>query len=287
MISEKNNTVTINKLPCDSLKGVGPSISKRLAKLGIVSVQDCLFHLPFRYQDRTKITPLRSLRPGMDDLVEGNIELIETICKGRTRVLCRIQDGLGFLTLRFFHFSMMQRQQLSRGTRLRCFGEVRFGPTGYEMVHPEYQILTEGQITEVENTLTPVYPTTEGLHQTTLRKTINQALSLCRNDVSAIQELLPKEILTEFDFPRLDQALFFLHSPKPNVSQSILEEGVHPYQQRLAFEEMLAHHLTLLRLRENVQQHSSIALKPENKLMLAFLQQLPFDLTSIVEFYRR
>ena len=158
------------------LKGVGPKLAERLQKIGINTAHDLLFHLPSHYQDRTRIIPLGCVRPGLQITVEGTVELTEVVYRKKRQLLCRLHDGTGFLTLRFFHFNKVQQQNLERGVRLRCFGEIRFGGQGYEMFHPEYSRIDPDNPLPVEKNLTPVYPITEGLHQKTFRKIIPQAL---------------------------------------------------------------------------------------------------------------
>jgi len=269
----------LQNTPCTVLKGVGPQIAARLTKLGIASIQDLLFHLPSRYQDRAHIIPLGRLRPGMQVAVEGNIELTEEVYKGRRTLLCRISDGTGFLTLRFFHFNKFQKQNLKRGARLRCFGEVRFGYAGYEMIHPEYVKIDAQHAVPVETHLTAIYPTTEGLHQLSLRKLVAQALDYLTED-SVLTELLPSELLAQFDFPNLKQALLFLHKPPADVSPHFLETGKHVYQQRLIFEELLAHRLSLQHLRTNAKKHKALSFDLNHDLTKKFLKNLPFQLTQ-------
>ena len=164
--------------PVTALSGVGDKLAEKLGKLGIRQVQDLLFHLPLRYQDRTRLMPLGSLRLQQESLVEGVIGLSQVNFGRRRSLLCHISDGTGSLVLRFFHFSKAQQQQLAKGRRIRCFGEVRSGPSSLEMVHPEYQLISDSGVTPVDAALTPVYPTTEGLHQLSWRKLIRQALML-------------------------------------------------------------------------------------------------------------
>ncbi|HEU4529806.1 MAG TPA: OB-fold nucleic acid binding domain-containing protein, partial [Steroidobacteraceae bacterium] len=148
--------------PVTSLKGVGDSLADKLAKLGVFTVQDLLFLLPLRYEDRTRVVPIGSLRPGDRAVVEGEVELTEVVFRGKRQLLTRLSDGSGFLTLRFFHFTASQQAALTRGVRVRCFGDVRRGPLGLEIVHPEYRIVVgDGQ--ELSESLTPVYPATEGV----------------------------------------------------------------------------------------------------------------------------
>jgi len=266
-------------MSCRYLKGVGPKLAERLQKIGINTAQDLLFHLPLHYQDRTRIIPLRQARPGMQITVEGVIELTEVVFRRRRQLLCRLHDGTGFLTLRFFNFNKMQQKNLERGACLRCFGEIRFGGAGYEMFHPEYCKIDPENPLPVEKNLTPIYPTTEGLHQITFRKIIPQALNLLQQDAS-LQELLPQEILQLYNFPSLSEALLYIHKPPINAEIKLLEEKNHPYQHRLIFEELLAHHLSLRNLREKVRHHKSIALHISENMKQKFLQQLPFKLTN-------
>lgn len=261
------------------LKGVGPRLAERLQKIGINTAQDLLFHLPSHYQDRTRIFPLGRVRPGMQITVEGAIELTEVVYRKKRQLLCRLHDGTGFLTLRFFHFNKMQQKNLERGVRLRCFGEIRFGGSGYEMFHPEYCRIDPDNPLPIEKNLTPIYPTTEGLHQKTFRKIIPQALQLLQHDAS-LQELLPRKILEQYNFPNLFEALWYIHNPPTNANIKSLEDKRHHYQQRLIFEELLAHHLSLRNLREKIRHHQAIALFISEKISNKFIKQLPFKLTN-------
>ena len=185
--------MTLERRAVTSLKGVGPALAKRLARLGIETVADLLFWLPTRYEDRTHIVPIGSLRPGMRAAVEGTIELAEVVFRGRRSLLVRLADGTGFLTLRFFHFSGAQQQQLVRGARLRCFGEVRRGKHGPEIVHPEYKDADAPDTQAVEDVLTPIYPVTEGVQQGRLRNLTAQALAAIGD--GELPDLLPREIV--------------------------------------------------------------------------------------------
>jgi ATP-dependent DNA helicase RecG len=135
-------------VPVTTLRGVGPKVADKLSRLRLRSVQDLLFHLPLRYQDRTRVVPIGSLQRGLEALVVGTIELTDAGYRGKRNLLCRISDGTGFLTLRFFHFSALQQQKLQRGRSVRAYGEVRFGPAGLEMTHPEYSVF-EGEVEPV------------------------------------------------------------------------------------------------------------------------------------------
>jgi ATP-dependent DNA helicase RecG len=269
----------LNKL--SDLKGVGPRTQKLLEKLGITQVRDLIFHLPLRYEDRTRIVPLNHICPGQQVVVEGTVELTEIQYRGRRSLLCRMSDHGGFLTLRFFHFNQAQQRGLAPGVRLRCFGEVRYGYYGYEMVHPEYRRIDVSNPPPVEQCFMPVYPTTEGLSQFTLRKLMDQVFE--QHNGLDFEELLPQEILGPFRFPDLKDALLFLHHPPADASVELLITGQHPYQKRLAFEELLAHHLSLRQLRERTQKLPAVSLSVENEPIFSFMERLPFMLTQAQE----
>ena len=267
----------VSALPISVLKGVGPKVREKLARLGLTTVQDVLFHLPHRYQDRTRITPIGRLRPGMEAMITGEIELADIVYRGRRSLVVRLADGTGHIHLRFFYFNATQRDNLARGQRLRCFGEVRFGPAGFEMAHPEYAVLAEGETAQPEATLTPVYPTTEGVHQMTLRKLTLAALE---RYLDKIPEWLPPEILAELKLTTLQEAVSLVHRPPPGVDVAALESGQHPAQQRLAFEELLAFHLSLKRRRAQMQAYQAPLIGDRRNLVQQLLTQLPFRLTG-------
>src|SRR5690242_18098902 len=221
-------------VPVMRLRGVGPQVAEKLARLGIRSVEDLLFHLPRHYEDRTRITPIGALRPGWTASVEGVVELTEVAFRGRRMLLTRISDGTGALTLRFFHFNAAQQAMLARGARLRCYGELRPGKTTLEMVHPEYKILGKEDLGAREPALTPIYPATEGVQQVKLRALTDQALSWLAHGNTALDELLPPELLGA-DMPPLAEALRYVHRPPTDAPTGMLMDGSHPTQQRLAF----------------------------------------------------
>ncbi|HJE70150.1 OB-fold nucleic acid binding domain-containing protein, partial [Pseudomonas oryzihabitans] len=178
--------------PVTALKGVGAALQEKLARVGLETLQDVLFHLPLRYQDRTRIVPIGALRPGQDAVVEGMVASAEVLMGRRRSLLVRLQDGSGTLSLRFFHFSQAQKDGLKRGTLLRCYGEVRPGASGLEIYHPEYRAQDENAPAPVEQTLTPIYPTTEGLTQLRLRQLSAQTLE--RLGPESLPDWLPPEM---------------------------------------------------------------------------------------------
>ncbi|MBB6093115.1 ATP-dependent DNA helicase RecG [Povalibacter uvarum] len=264
--------------PVTALRGVGDALAQKLQKLGISTVQDLLFLLPLRYEDRTRVVPIGSLQFGDRAVVEGDVQLTEISFRGRRQLLCRISDGSGSMTLRFFYFSSAQQQGLARGTRIRCFGEIRRGLGGFEIVHPEYRRVAATDANAVESALTPIYPLTEGVQQGRLRQLTSQALLEVANET--IRDWLPQTTLRELDLPSLRDALDYVHRPPPDASLELLSTYRHPAQRRLAFEELLAHHLSLRLLRREVQRDPGWAFEPQGTLLQKFVDSLPFKLTG-------
>ena len=262
--------------PVSTLPGVGSALAETFRKLGIERVQDLWFHLPLRYEDRTRITPIRDLEAGESAQVEGVVEAVETGFRYRPQLRVAISDAsCETLVLRFFHFRRQQTQQFEPGVRLRCFGAIRRGQHGLEMVHPQYRVL-HGEVA-VEATLTPIYPVTEGLGQQRLRGTIGKALARLPDE--ATLELIPSDLLGPLGLMPLREALLGVHRPMPDADVPALLAGEHPAQQRLAFEELLAHHLSLKRLRAQVRRHRAPALPGDPGLQKRFIESLPFTLT--------
>ncbi|MBF0220339.1 MAG: ATP-dependent DNA helicase RecG [Gammaproteobacteria bacterium] len=263
------------------LKGVGAAVADKLQRIGIEQIEDLLFHLPLRYQDRTRLTPIVTLQAGSEALVEGEI-ISNRLIAGRRRTLqIEIAEGNGQLRLRFFHFNAAQQQNLAVGKRLRCFGLVKWVMQALEIVHPDYQLIATEQLTPVESSLTPIYPTTEGLAQKRLRTLIAQAF-LVVEELALLPDLLPQALLEQHHFPPLLEALTLLHNPPFNISLQQLQNADHPAQQRLIFEELLAHHLSLRQLRRSRQQHQAPPLPAAAAATLRqqLLRSLPFQLTG-------
>jgi ATP-dependent DNA helicase RecG len=270
--------IAVELRPVTALRGIGSALAEKLARLGVRTIQDLLFLLPLRYEDRTRVVPIGALRVGERAVIEGEVQLAEVAFRGRRQLLCRIADGSGFLTLRFFYFSSAQQEGLARGTRIRCYGEVRRSPLGLEIVHPEYRRVAQDVTNAVEETLTPIYPATEGVQQGRLR----QLTTLALQEVAkrTMRDWLPAEATSDLGLPTLHEALEYVHRPPPDASLEDLSNGVHPTQRRLALEELLAHHLSLRLLRKNVQSDPGWAFAKNDSLQAKFLSHLPFKLTG-------
>ena len=265
------------------LSGVGPKVEEKLNRVGIMTIQDCLFHLPLRYQDKTRLSLIGTLQAGQEALVEGTIEITQIKFGRRRSLLCLISDGTGTLMLRFFHFSRAQQQRLEKGSVLRCYGQVRRGSQTLEIAHPEYRHIDPENSPAIEKQLTAIYPLTDGLQQRTLQKLTSQALDVLTRHDKKPAELLPDEILTTFDLPDLVYALSYVHQPPPEADLQLLKAHQHPAQQRLSFEELLSQHLSLQRVRQKTQALRATPMKCQGQLGMKFMEQLDFTLTRAQE----
>lgn len=266
----------LDAVPLNSLSGVGASQAGKLAKLGLLTVQDLLLHLPLRYEDRTQLYAINDLLPNIYATVEGEV-LQSDISFGRRRMLtCQISDGTGILTLRFFNFNAGMKNSLSPGRRVTAYGEIKRGQRGAEIIHPEYRVQGENGGVELQDTLTPVYSTTEGIRQATLRNLTDQALALL--DTCAITELLPPELSQ--GMIGLKDALRTLHRPPPDMALADLDSGKHPAQQRLIMEELLAHNLSMLAVRAGAQRYHALPMPARHELSDKLLAALPFSPTG-------
>jgi ATP-dependent DNA helicase RecG len=270
--------VSDGPLSVEALRGVGPALAAKLARLDITRVSDLLFHLPLRYQDRTRITPIAALQLGLEAVVEGEVRAADIVLGRRRSLVVRLQDHTGTVTLRFFYFNAAQKQALAAGTRVRCFGEARRGASGLELYHPEYRVVAAGaEPVASEARLTPIYPATEGISQMALRK-------LCAQAVAWLADHAPPELVPAALLPApavaLADALRYLHQPPPDAPLAVLREGRHPCQLRLAFEELLAHNLSLHRLRSQIQASGAPPIPEDSAARQALAAQLPFALTA-------
>lgn len=275
-------SLQLDRMPLTRLKGVGPALDKKFQQLGIFKVQDLLFHLPLRYEDRTKIHPINSAQLGMHVQLEGEIAS-SNIQFGRRRSLhCVLTDGKGLISLRFFHFSAAQKSSLAPGNRIRCYGEVRRGRSGFEIYHPEYRVLEPGREEAVDDSLTSIYPTTEGIQQGRLRSVIKQALGLL-DQAQDLADYLPETLTKELGLPPLLESIKLIHSPPADADLQWSETGSHPGQKRLAFEELLAHRLCMRQFKRQSDALQAPAFTADPTLSESFLSTLPFKLTSAQE----
>jgi len=273
------------------LKGVGPKVQEKLNKLGLHVVQDVLFHLPYRYEDRTRIVSIASLRHGQSALIEGTIDSANVAFtrKGKSRrmLIVQLSDATGPLTLRFFYFNRQQQDTLVEGTRLRCFGDVRYGVSSLEIVHPEYSTLashnspqsSSQNSAQIEKSLTPVYHTIEGVSQVLLRRLSTQCLELLSHN-HVLPDFLTPELFAQNEYYSLSNALMYVHRPPANAHTGQLIDAQHASQLRLIFEELLAQHLSLQTLREQNKQYVGIQLTAKPRFSKQFLKNLPFEFTG-------
>ncbi|MGJ8693082.1 MAG: ATP-dependent DNA helicase RecG [Thalassotalea sp.] len=276
-MTQREGLTNLATIATKTLKGVGPSMATKLEKIGLLTVQDLLFHLPLRYEDRTRVTAIRDLMPGIHTNIIGEVTKSQIVNGKRRMLVVTMSDGSGSISLRFFHFTAAQKNNLSIGSEIRCYGEIQRGVNGFQIVHPEYKQLAQDQaLTEVDETLTPVYPTTDGLRQITLRNLTEQALMRLKR--GHVEELIPEEFLIEGY--SLAQALTLIHRPPPDTSVALLDAGKHPAQLRLIKEELLAHNLSMLKLRQSSDKHQAVALALDVNLNQKFLTSLPFTPTK-------
>ncbi|KKO17819.1 MULTISPECIES: ATP-dependent DNA helicase RecG [Pseudomonas] len=269
----------LSKVPVTVLKGVGEAMAEKLAKVGLETLQDVLFHLPLRYQDRTRVVPIGQLRPGQDAVIEGVVSGADVTMGKRRSLVVRLGDGSGVLSLRFYHFSNAQKEGLKRGTHLRCYGEARPGASGLEIYHPEYRALNGDEPPPpVEQTLTPIYPSTEGLTQQRLRLLCQQSLGLL--GPRSLPDWLPEELARDYQLAPLDDAIRYLHNPPADADLDELAEGQHWAQHRLAFEELLTHQLSQQRLRESLRSLRAPVLPKAQRLQAQYLANLGFQPTG-------
>ena len=255
------------------LQGVGAAAASLLEKLHLFNTDDLLFHLPRDYEDRSTVIAMNQLVVGRTYLLEGWVKSVDFPPGKRKSVAALVQDDFGKVTLRFYYLYKGLTDKLTPGNRLRIFGEVRVGARGLELYHPEIQVIREH--TPLPKTqLTAIYPSTEGLTQTKLRDYIKQALAQFSDQ---LPELLPEKFTNGY---ALKEALHYIHEPPLNANMQQLAQGSHPAQQRLIFEELVAHQISLLTRRAYIRQIAAPPFAYSQVLAKALLAQLPFHMTQ-------
>ncbi|TVO35936.1 ATP-dependent DNA helicase RecG [Vibrio algivorus] len=266
----------LSSIPLTSLSGVGAKVAEKLAKIGLHSIQDLLFHLPLRYEDRTRIYPIAKLHAGLFVAIQGHVMSCDTHFGRKKMLTVKVSDGNGTLTLRFFNFNAGMKNSFAEGRPLYAYGEIKRGNMGLEIMHPDYHFLNSNDAPALEQSLTPIYPTTDGLRQNTLKNLTDQALDLL--DSSAVTELLPNGL---YDHQlTLNQALHIIHRPSPDIDLQQFELGKHPAQRRLIIEELLAQNLSMLDVRSKGQQDQALPLSCTGHLKQQLLATLPFTPTN-------
>lgn len=263
-----------------ALKGVGPSVVDKLAKVGVQDLTDLLFHLPLRYEDRTQLWPMGQLRPGQQALLRGTVVRAQVQFGRRRSLLVKIRDDSGEVGMRLYYFNKTQQAALQPGVAVQVFGEARRGATGLELYHPEYLLAdTPAELPSPDGRLTPVYPTTDGLSQKKWRELTDQALQWLARQ-GALRDLIPAELRARWALPDLPAALHFLHRPPLNTDPETLRDGEHPCVARLVVEELLAHHLGLRQIRARTRAEAAPDFHPHSDLHERLLRALPFQLTA-------
>ena len=269
----------LESTPVTELRGVGPGTAVKLAGLGIETVLDVLFHLPLRYEDRTRIHAIGDLRAGDNALTCGRIESANVRFGRRRSLVVAIGDGTGTMAMRLFHFNENQRRQLRPGRRIACYGEMHATSGGIETAHPEYRLLDDDAEPPTTDRLTPVYPAASGLGQALLRRLTGQALDRLEREPDAA-DLLPGEVAARHGLAGLADALRAIHRPPAGTGTEAPLDHEHPARRRLAFEELLAHHLALRLVRRRIDRRHAAPLDRGDALTRRFVDSLPFELTA-------
>jgi ATP-dependent DNA helicase RecG len=264
------------------LKGVGPKVAEKLNKLGLNTQRDLLFHLPLRYEDRTFVSPLGSLQPGQRSQIEAEVlhasVHFRRVGRSRRVLAARLADNTGVITVRLFYFNANQQRQFEKGNWLRCFGEVRLAQGELEIIHPETEVIDIDNPPPLPQTLTPFYPTTEGLHQLSIKRILQQAIDKLKS--GGLAETLPQTWLDKHQFPDFTSAMIDLHSPESKRDSALIAQHKHPAQYRFIVEELAAHRLALLERRRQIRSRKTPQIVPDDKLQQQLRETLPFRLTD-------
>ena len=262
------------------LKGVGEKGLIKLNKIGIRTVEDLLFHLPIRYQDKTKLTKISDLEPGNKYFIEGVVEKSNIIFYKKRMFLVRLSDSSGFIQLRFFYFNKSQMRNFSEGQKVRCYGELRLANKVKEMVHPECEFIDRNNIKKLDEYLTPVYPITEGLQQHRTRNIVRQSLAMLKSGKISFPEILPKKILEKYNLVDINTALLSIHNPSGNESFEELVNSENINKKRLVFEELLAHQLIFKRIKALNKRLTSFKLDNNDEPIKKLISKLSFEPTK-------
>ncbi|OSI06898.1 ATP-dependent DNA helicase RecG [Neisseria animaloris] len=247
--------------------------AKKLEKLNLHTPWDVALHLPLRYEDETHIMPIKDAPIGVPCQVEGVVTLQEVQFKPRKQLVVQIQDHSGsVLFLRFIHFYPSHQKQMAQGKRIRAVGEIKHGFHGDEMIHPKIRDADNSSLAE---SLTPVYPTVNGLNQPTLRRIVQTAL-----EALPLHDTLPDELLGRLKLPHLAESLRLLHAPPPDYSIRQLSDGTLPAWQRLKFDELLAQQLSMRLARQKRISGQAAPLHGTGEWSGKLLNALPFSLTQ-------
>lgn len=277
-ISKLASDINLANLDCTSLKGVGPKLAEKLERIHVYNVLDLLLHLPHRYEDRTQIKSIAGLQDGDRALLKVQVELSQIQYGKRRSLVCRASDQSASIDFRFFYFNKSQQQRLQKGAEFYAFGEIRRYGYQYSMVHPELTAVDSQNAAPLLDSLTPVYPTTEGLHQNNLRQLTRQAVALLEKH--PIDNLLPQTIQKQFELPDINSALTWIHTPPKDAKAEDLQQFKSPSAKRLICEELIAHQLSMILQRNKQQEQKAVVMQSAGKLQKLLLKQLPFKLTK-------
>ena len=260
-----------------SLNGLGEKTTQKLNLIGIYTIEHLLFHLPYRYQDKTSIISLKKAQINTEVLVELKINYIEEIYTRQRQLICYLTDNTQqTMILRFFYFTKYQKQLFIRGATVQCFGELKIGKNGLEMFHPEYRIISKNQQPLLQKTLSPIYSLTADISQAKLKKYITVALNILEQ--TPINDSLAK--ITTEHMPTFKKAIKLLHNPTKDIDMNKIANFKHIAQQRLIIDELCAHQLSLLKLKKQHKNKIANVFTIKNNLTNKLLTKLKFTLTT-------
>ena len=255
-----------------TIKGVGEKLSQSFLRLGIKTVEDLLFHFPIGYQDRTKLKQIANLIPEEDFVIRGSVEKVSQTFVPRKMLLVKLKDNTGHIYIRFFYYFPGLRNIFKEGVELQISGTGRLGRYGLETVHPEYEVVTNK---DFKPQILPRYSLTKGITHQRVRKIVQEAVNLIKENKIEIFDHLPKH-----EFNSLNKSIIDIHNPSPNSNiNDYLIGGESPARKRIGLEEIVANKISYLSIKE--QNKNRIADKFEDdSLAKKILSDLPFELTD-------